>query len=149
MGKKFIVALIAGISVFAQAGENPPWAKFVCAEPLPVPEGTFWSDGELCFTNRAANGGASFDFTVLDAAAFDGATIRFVDGTIAVDSLIFNPTRGLTFVGGADTVLKGVADKPVFDGLAPQPSTLNSQPGPTSPSPAMRRCDRSGATAGR
>ena len=127
MGKKFIVALIAGISVFAQAGENPPWAKFVCAEPLPVPEGTFWSDGELCFTNRAANGGASFDFTVLDAAAFDGATIRFVDGTIAVDSLIFNPTRGLTFVGGADTVLKGVADKPVFDGLAPQPSTLNSQ----------------------
>ena len=127
MGKKLVVALVAGLAAFARADENPPWAKCLCNEPANLPVGTSWAGGELSFTNRAANGGASFDFATLDAAAFDGATIRFVDGTITVDSLKFDPTRGLTFVGGAGTVLKGIADKSVFDGLNPQPATPNPQ----------------------
>ena len=102
----------------AWADANPPWAKCTCDEPVTLPAGTSWAGGELSFTNRAANGGASFDFAALDAATFDGATIRFVDGEIAVDSLAVDPTRGLTVVGGAGTVLKGIADKSVFDGIA-------------------------------
>ena len=127
MGKKLVVALVAGLAAFARADENPPWAKCLCNEPANLPVGTSWAGGELSFTNRAANGGASFDFAALDATTFDGATIRFADGAITVDSLKFDPTRGLTFVGGAGTVLKGIADKSVFDGLNPQPATPNSQ----------------------
>ena len=127
MGKKLVVALVAGLAAFARADENPPWAKCLCNEPANLPVGTSWAGGELSFTNRAANGGASFDFAALDAATFDGATIRFVDGAITVDSLKFDPKRGLTFVGGAGTVLKGIADKSVFDGLNPQPATPNPQ----------------------
>ena len=116
MKKTILLALVAGFATFARADENPPWATCVCDEPAIVPVGTSWAGGELSFTNRAANGGASFDFAALDAAKFDGATIRFVDDTIAVDSLRFDPTRGLKFVGGAGTVLNGIADKSVFDG---------------------------------
>ena len=116
--KKVLVISVALVMASAWAGENLPWAKCTCEEPAIVPAGTSWAGGELSFTNRAANGGASFDFAALDAATFDGATIRFVDGTIPVDSLKFDPTRGLTFVGGAGTVLKGIADKSVFDGIA-------------------------------
>ncbi|MCQ2388548.1 MAG: hypothetical protein MJ138_02425 [Kiritimatiellae bacterium] len=114
--KTALFALVAGLAGFARADANPPWATCTCDAPTPLPAGTSWAGGELSFTNRAANGGASFDFSALDAAAFDGATIRFADGEIAVDSLKFNPSRGFVFVGGAGTVLKGVADKSIFDG---------------------------------
>ena len=122
MKKTVLLALAAGFAALAWGDEDRPWARCACDEPTPLPAGTSWAGGELSFTNRAANGGASFDFATLDAAAFDGATIRLVDGTITVDSLKFDPTRGLTFVGGADTVLKGIADKSVFDGLNPRTS---------------------------
>ena len=128
MKKTILLALVVGTVGFAWADANLPWAKCTCEEPVTLPAGTSWAGGELSFTNRAANGGASFDFAALDAATFDGATIRFVDGTITVDSLTFDPTRGPTFVGGAGTVLKGIADKSVFDGLNPRLSTLNSPP---------------------
>ena len=118
MKKTILLSLVIVTVGFARADANPPWAKCTCDEPVTLPAGTSWAGGELSFTNRAANGGASFDFAALDAATFDGATIRFVDGEIAVDSLTFDPTRGLTFVGGAGTVLKGIADKSVFDGIA-------------------------------
>ena len=122
MGKKLIVALVAGLATFARADENPPWAKCLCNEPANLPGGTSWAGGELSFTNRAANGGASFDFS-----AFTNVTIRFADGEIAVDSFKFDPTHGLTFAGGTDTVLKGIADKSIFDGLNPQPATPSPQ----------------------
>ena len=118
-----LFALVAGIATFARADENPPWARCTCEEPSPLPAGTSWAEGELSFTNRAANGGASFDFS-----AFTNATIRFADGEIAVDSLKFDPACGLTFVGGAGTVLKGIADKSVFDGLGPHPPSPVPRP---------------------
>ena len=139
MKKTILLALVAGFATFARADENPPWATCACDEPAIVPAGTSWAGGELSFTNRAANGGASFDFAALDAAKFDGAKIRFVDGETKVDSLRFDPTRGLTFVGGAGTVLKGIADKSVFDGLGSYP--LSPIPHPSTWSNLTFTCD--------
>ena len=113
MKRGLIVALVAGSAVFARADGSSPWATCACDRPEPLPAGTTWAGGELSFTNRAANGGASFDFSALT-----NVTIRFADGEIAVDSFKFDPTCGLTFVGGAGTVLKGIADKSVFNGLS-------------------------------
>ena len=101
MKKTVLLALAAGFAALARGDEDRPWASCACERPNPLPVGTSWAGGELWFTNRAANGGASFDFSALDAATFDGATIRFVDGTITVDSLKFDPTRGLTFIRAA------------------------------------------------
>ena len=133
MKKTALFALVAGIATFARADANSPWAMCTCEEPSPLPAGTSWAGGELSFTNRAANGGASFDFSALDSTTFTGATIRFADGEIAVDTLKFDPEYALRFVGGNGTVLKGTADKSVFDGLvAPLPffAARLSAPGP-------------------
>lgn len=100
MKKAVLLAIVAGLATFVRAEEkSSAWAR--CTY-----DGT-----EVLFTNRAANGGASFDFS-----AFTNATIRFADGEIAVDTLTFDSACGLTFVGGGNTVLKGVADKSVFSG---------------------------------
>lgn len=115
MKKALFFAIVAVCAIFARA-ENPPWAKCVCPEPSPVPDGTYWADGELCFTNRTAGGAAKFDFAVLDADVFADATIVFADGVITVDSLTFDPMCGFTFAGSSGTILKGIADKSIFDG---------------------------------
>lgn len=137
MKRKIALALAAGFAALAWGDEDRPWASCACEQPNPLPAGTSWAGGELWFTNRAANGGASFDFAALDAAKFDGATIRFVGGETKVDSLWFDPTRGLKFVGGAGTVLKGVADKSVFDGIAAEDSRLYPLPESLYPLPTV------------
>ena len=99
------------------------WARCSTAglpafDPKELPSGVFYYENEILFFRRTAAGAATFDFAELDAATFTGATIQFIDGEIAVESLKFDPVLGLVFVGGEGTVLKGTVDMSVFDGVA-------------------------------